>query len=602
MHGRDLAALRDRAERAAADALAWIAPPPPEHPAAGTGSKDPGSQDPRSQDPGSQDPGPDGPSDGPAATRAPDGTRPPLTADSTLLDRHITELDGLEAELAAAVADGDALLCTVRARLGGLYAERYGRDPTDGDRSRGLRVLRAARAPAVLGPRDERASAFHLVRLLLTPAMTAGWDGTLSRLLESFDIGRRVALGDPELTADLTELRGLVADLAPTLPEEAAESLFWAADILERVPAVVRSRDLGQMADLAEQTAQRLPGRGSDLVRGYGTTEGGRGKAEDGRGERDAPVRLVLVPCGNLGAVPWHAARLPGPRDGVRRRYAYACEDAVISYAASGGEFLRAARRGRVPANERAVLVADPSGDLTWAQDEVTALRTAYYTEALLYGWHEDAPGHALGTPDDVLFHLPGGPAAPAASLLHLVAHGLAGLRPTDSALHLAGPDTADAPDPADTPAPGRLTVTRILDVPAGERAATGPLIVLSACETDLSSRDHDEALTPTTALLARGATDVVGSRWKVSDSASAALMVVFHHRLTVVGLAPPDALRAAQLWMLDHDRHPVPGLTGLLLAETQRDAGGLARTVSWAGFIHQGNPAPHAPVEGRQA
>ncbi|MFE2187965.1 CHAT domain-containing protein [Streptomyces sp. NPDC059455] len=1260
MHGRDLAALRDRAERAAADALACIAPPPPESPAAGAGSKDPGSKD----------PGSDGSSDGPTATRAPDGTRSPATADPALLDQRITELDGLEVELAAAVPDGDALLCTVRARLGGLYAERYGRNPTDDDRSRGLRVLRAARAPEALGPRDERASAFHLVRLLLTPAMTAGWDGTLSRLLESFDIGRRVALGDPELTADLTELRGLVTDLAPTLPKDAAESLFWAADILERVPAVVRSRDLEQMADLATQMAQRLPGRNSELMRalsglaaefsgageagevdaakamaeseedtaltfaqaalmlelevpgtirtedlealvnevskgpageeaetamraamsrmahgmrtgdadrlaeaaeligtaagtgsgrvdwmagvispgllaaanvlggnltdrdqartrldalfgptsavfesahatgpgaeglrvcarsmhlllrlnealderntetledlldelldlleeagessewqflvlfllgqaqlslatldggipalragvayfeeaanhprlptfaqplmdaqcapllalfsmiepdparvseavararraldgpvstpdqrvwirqgiglalltvhrstgdpsdlekaveemerargeltertspdirqkllwelaeayrlrddrerddigaavatahaslwvlaedvllqlgaehglevaragasrgllaahwaavdgrieealtslengrglvlraaaaaagvpeqlaargeaelaeqwrtavrdlppqaaptgggltpgigggapeevrnalarvmpagaapgveipstlrrraldvlrrdsgeaplrgllgapaigelrdglratgsdalvylvpGQGTADGvavlvrstdeptalplpglgalgrepleryldagarrsavsehgmdahaeahrdweaaleglcdwagpavlapvldaldartadghrkaedrhgkaadrhgkagdGHGKAADGPAAHDAPVRLVLVPCGNLGAVPWHAARLPLPRQrgGARRPYAYACEGAVISYAASGGEFLRAARRGRVPASERAVLVADPSGDLTWAQDEVTALRTAYYTEALLYGWHEDAPENALGTPDDVLSHLPGRPAAPAASLLHLVVHGLAGLRPTDSALHLAGPDPADAQVPVDTPDPGRLTVTRILDVPAGERAATGPLIVLSACETDLSSRDHDEALTPTTALLARGATDVVGSRWKVSDSASAALMVVFHHHLAVAGLAPPDALRAAQLWMLDHDRHPVPGLTGLLLAETQSDAGGLARAVSWAGFIHQGNPAPHAPVEGRQ-
>ncbi|MYU10587.1 CHAT domain-containing protein, partial [Streptomyces sp. SID8361] len=325
-------------------------------------------------------------------------------------------------------------------------------------------------------------------------------------------------------------------------------------------------------------------------------------RAEGGRGAHDAPVRLVLVPCGNLGAVPWHAARLPGSRSGAPRPYAYACEAAVISYAASGGEFLRAARRGRMPAGERAVLVADPSGDLTWAQDEVTALRTAYYTGALLYGWHEDAPESALGTPEDVLSHLPGGPAVPAASLLHLVVHGLAGLRPTDSALHLADPeDPVDAPDLADTPDPGRLTVTRILDVPAAERAAAGPLIVLSACETDLSSRDHDEALTPTTALLARGATDVVGSRWKVSDSASAALMVVFHHQLTVAGLAPPDALRAAQLWMLDHDRRPVPGLTGLLLAETQSDAGGLARVVSWAGFIHQGSPAPHASAEGRQ-
>ncbi|WP_432251436.1 CHAT domain-containing protein [Streptomyces sp. HNM1019] len=1196
MHHRDLAALRDRAERAAADAMAWIAPPPPETPETPTASADPAQ-----------------------------------------LDHRIVELGGLEAELAAAVPDGDPLLCTVRARLGGLYAERYGRGPTDDDRSSGLRVLRAARAPKALDPRDERASAFHLVRLLLTPDMTAGWDGTLSRLLESFEVGRRVALGDPELTADLTELRGLVTDLAPTLAEGTAESLLWAADLLERVPAVVRSQDLEQMADLAAQMARRLPGRDAELMRALSglaaefsgseeTGEGGdagatteptgeetaltfaqaalmlelevpgtirtedlealvhevskgpageeaetamraamsrmahgvrtgdadrlaeaaellgtaagagsgrvdwmagvmspgllaaanilggnltdrdqararldalfgpasavfdsahatgpgaeglrlctrsmhlqlrlnealdardtetledlldelldlleesdesgeweflvlfllgqaqlslatldggipalragvayfeeaanhprlpafaqplvdaqcapllalfsivepdpvrvseavtrarraldgpsstpdqrvwirqgiglallavhrstgdrsdldeaigelerarreltertspdirqkllwelaeayrlrgdrerddtgtavatahaslwvlaedvllqlgaehglevaragasrgllaahwaavdgrieeavaslehgrglvlraaaaaagvseqlaaRGEAElaeqwrtavrdlppraaptggalapgigggtpeevrnalarvipaapgagipstlrrraldvlrrdsggaplrgllgapgtaelrdglratgadalvylvpgqgaadgvavlvrgtgqpmalplpglgalgrkpleryldagarrsaasergmdahagaqgdweaaleglcdwagpaalapvldalnapvrDGHGQADAPVRLVLVPCGNLGAVPWHAARLPGPRTDPRRPYAYACEDAVVSYAASGGEFLRAARRGRMPASERAVLVADPSGDLTWAQDEVTALRSAYYTEAQLYGWHADAPENALGTPADVLSHLPGGPAGPAASLLHLVVHGLAGLRPTDSALHLSNPDPD--PDHTDTPDPGRLTVARILGVPAGERTATGPLIVLSACETDLSSRDHDEALTPTTALLARGATDVVGSRWQVPDSASAALMVVFHHQLTVAGLAPPDALRAAQLWMLDHDRRPVPGLTGLLLAETQSDARGLARPVSWAGFIHQGNPAPHASAEGRQ-
>lgn len=299
------------------------------------------------------------------------------------------------------------------------------------------------------------------------------------------------------------------------------------------------------------------------------------------------PARLVLVPCGNLGAVPWHAARLPASPSSSRR---YVCESVVVSYAASGGEFLRAARRGRMAADERAVLVADPSGDLMWAEDEVAALRAAYYPDALLYGWHEDAPEGALGTAEDVLSHLPGGTAA--ASLLHLVVHGLAGLRPTDSALHLAEGE-ADS---------GRLTVTRILDVPAvsaEDRPAAGPLVVLSACETDLSSRDHDEALTPTTALLARGATDVVGSRWKVSDSASAALMVVFHHHLTVTGLAPPDALRAAQLWMLDPDRRPVPGLTDELLAETEGNVRGLARVVSWAGFIHQGNPAPHNTVEG---
>ncbi|MEU5031091.1 CHAT domain-containing protein [Streptomyces milbemycinicus] len=300
--------------------------------------------------------------------------------------------------------------------------------------------------------------------------------------------------------------------------------------------------------------------------------------------DEQGPVRLVLVPCGNLGAVPWHAARLP-----ASSAYRYVCESVVVSYAASGGEFLRAARRGRVAAGERVVLVDDPSGDLMWAQDEVAALRAAYYPEALLYGWHENAPEGA-GTPEDVLSHLPGSPSP--ASLLHLVVHGLAGLRPTDSALHLAEGAQGS----------GRLTVTRILDVPVEDQSAVGPLVVLSACETDLSSRDHDEALTPTTALLARGATDVVGSRWKVSDSASAALMVVFHHHLTVMGLAPPDALRAAQLWMLDPDRRPVPGLRDELLAETEGNVRGLARVVSWAGFIHQGNPAAQAAVAGGPA
>ncbi|MCO8307900.1 hypothetical protein [Streptomyces sp. RKCA744] len=46
-------------------------------------------------------------------------------------------------------------------------------------RARVLRVLRAARASGALGPREDRAAAFHLVRSLLTPSMAAGWDGTL---------------------------------------------------------------------------------------------------------------------------------------------------------------------------------------------------------------------------------------------------------------------------------------------------------------------------------------------------------------------------------------------------------------------------------------
>ncbi|MGO4430735.1 CHAT domain-containing protein, partial [Streptomyces sp. MCAF7] len=125
---------------------------------------------------------------------------------------------------------------------------------------------------------------------------------------------------------------------------------------------------------------------------------------------------------------------------------------------------------------------------------------------------------------------------------------------------------------PGAAPDRGMLTVTRLLDRPWQEQpGAPGPLVVLSACETDLSTRDHDEALTLTTAFVSGGARNVVGSRWTAQDGASALMMAVFHHYLTVEGQGPADALRAAQLWMLDPGRENPGSLTGALLREIRR-------------------------------
>ncbi|WP_062212903.1 CHAT domain-containing protein [Streptomyces sp. NBRC 109706] len=292
-----------------------------------------------------------------------------------------------------------------------------------------------------------------------------------------------------------------------------------------------------------------------------------------------APTRVVLVPCGNLGVVPWHAARLASR---------YACQVAVFSYAASGAQFLDAAGRQRTPPGARPVLVADPRLDLAWASDEVTTLHTTYYQRATLYGEFVTEPGsvpRGAGTPEELLAVLPGASAGEPASLLHIASHGEAGARPTVSALALADQDGAAQDE-------GLLTVTRLLDRPGGVAAGEpGPLVVLSACETDLSRRDHDEALTLTTAFVARGATDAVGSRWTTRDSASALMMAVFHHQLTVVGLAPADALRETQLWMLDPARRPPPGVEGELAREARQPF--LDRVPIWAAFIHQGNPRP---------
>ncbi|WP_414820489.1 hypothetical protein [Streptomyces tricolor] len=64
-----------------------------------------------------------------------------------------------------------------------------------------------------------------------------------------------------------------------------------------------------------------------------------------------------------------------------------------------------------------------------------------------------------------------------------------------------------------------------------------------------------------------------------------------FHHHLTAGGLAPPDALRAAQSWMLDpHRRLPFP-LDEPLRHEAARSD--LHQPHHWAAFTHQGKPAP---------
>ena len=315
------------------------------------------------------------------------------------------------------------------------------------------------------------------------------------------------------------------------------------------------------------------------------------------------PGRLLLVPCGNLGVVPWHAARLSRPPAGFGlSRPVRACDLAVLSYAASGREFLRSLGRTRAPLADHPVLIADPSRTLYWPETEVTLVRDAFLPGARLLGCFSGTRDDSTGTPEQVLALLTGSQSAPA-SLLHVASHGLVGLRPTLSALllatpaatlpaasagaPLATPPAAPAGGPGARPPEAYLTVTRVLDsVAQGKPDDLGTLVVLSACETDLSDRDFDEALTLSTAFTARGAADAVGSRWTVGDRASAVLMVVFHRRLSE-GLTPADALRSAQLWMLDEDREVFPELARSPLG--RGFPAGLHRTKSWAAFVHQG-------------
>jgi hypothetical protein len=287
-----------------------------------------------------------------------------------------------------------------------------------------------------------------------------------------------------------------------------------------------------------------------------------------GRRPSGRPPRLVIIPVGRLSLVPWHAARTTGP-DGQPH---YAVQDAVFSYAASAAQLARAAARTARPPAEAPVLVANPTGDLPRAESEVAELLRRYYPGTAYLGQPTDlATGPA--TPDEVLSRLPGG-SRPLASLLHCGCHADVASPLTESRLVL-----------------GEGQSLRIADILAQAQrrdpASPGFLAVLSACMTDLQDTDHDEALTLASALLAAGASGVVGARWPVPDHTTAPLMLMFHHFLNNGHPHPADALREAQLWMLagrpllDHLPEAPAGVT--------RRRWLLRRPYCWAAFTYQG-------------
>lgn len=112
------------------------------------------------------------------------------------------------------------------------------------------------------------------------------------------------------------------------------------------------------------------------------------------------------------------------------------------------------------------------------------------------------------------------------------------------------------------------------------------PLVCLAACRTDLAAEDYDEALTLATAFLAGGAIGVVGARWEINDRSSSALMFMFHYYLVKHGLPQSEALRRAQLWMIDPHRAVPPDAR---MPEQFAKGASFAEPISWAGITHQG-------------
>ena len=305
------------------------------------------------------------------------------------------------------------------------------------------------------------------------------------------------------------------------------------------------------------------------------------------------PRRILLVPCRELGFIPWHAARRLVSDDvasGGPARYDYACRHAVISYASSARQFIDATRHRFRPWPQAPVLISDSATSLLLAKKEVAHLYTAHYPSGVVFGWARDdldpgVPGAATPSSQDVLDALPHD-ASPGASVLHFGCHGRVRVPVLGSSLLLGA-------DPQ-----GREVSVSVSDIlrqaRTGEaQADDGGLVVLASCLTDVTEADYDEALTLACAFLAAGCAGVVAAKWRVADAETALFMAAFHRFLNEGPGDPARALRVAQLWMLNPDRE-VPGSWPKALRDEASEDGkpdgpNLTSAEAWAGFTYQG-------------
>ncbi|HET7462947.1 MAG TPA: CHAT domain-containing protein [Longimicrobium sp.] len=261
------------------------------------------------------------------------------------------------------------------------------------------------------------------------------------------------------------------------------------------------------------------------------------------RGHVPAGARLVIVADGELAAVPFSGL--------VTRGGGYLVQEHELRVAPSIAQ-ARQAAPASVP-GRAAVFVADPA---------LSPADQVYFPPLTLL---EQATRDIAGrVPGSMLLEGPAASAAavraalPRAALFHFSGHAVFDdARPGRSYLLLA-PDTAG---------PGRLTADQI----AGLDLTGVRLVVLAACETQSSVSGRSGGFAGLSgAMLAKGATGVLGSLWHVSEAPSAELIREFYRAYTPGGDGP-GALRQAQRRMIE-SRDP-----------------SLSSPSAWAGFRFAG-------------
>ncbi|MEV6603060.1 CHAT domain-containing protein [Kutzneria sp. NPDC051319] len=290
--------------------------------------------------------------------------------------------------------------------------------------------------------------------------------------------------------------------------------------------------------------------------------------------------RIVLVPMGDLARVPWQAARRG---DGT-----YAVQLASFSHAVSARLFCENAAKSPVALSSTGLVVGDPdtegaAASLPAARAEAHAIRRTFYRPARYVGRRLDGkPSHSgRGTAAQVRAWLTD-PSSFAGTMLHLACHGVFDDKDKNVRAELLL--APNEPGVADS---GALAADEIIALMSDAPQRRIGLVVMAACHTNRSIHGYDEAYSLGTAFLAGGVRSVLSTQWAVPDSATSSLMFLFHYFLRERGMRPREALREAQMWMLDPNRLHPECMPEELRAQSADERN--AQVLSWAGFVHYG-------------
>jgi CHAT domain-containing protein len=282
--------------------------------------------------------------------------------------------------------------------------------------------------------------------------------------------------------------------------------------------------------------------------------------------------RAVLIPAGELGILPLHAAWTIDPATGSR---VYALDRLLVTYAPNARTLAASQRHAAVRDAAPLLVIDDAGAGLRAVSTEAALVRRGFARGAAPAG----APVPGTGEPAEVIAALH------AHGTAHFACHGVANLtEPLDSALLLPG---------------GRLTLRDLL----AHGALPLRLAILSACETAVPGADlPDEVIGLPAGFLEVGAAGAIGSLWAVPDASTMLVMARFYEiwRAPATAMPAAEALRQAQIWVRDasngvkHARFPEstpPHLRDVPQARRAfwEAANSHAHPRSWAAFAFYG-------------